>query len=110
MVHKLVYFDFFNDLLHLHADVCSDGETVPLVVDHEDVALDGVTLLVAQFAEEVGIDPPLESHGVLGEDEVLVFVAEGNPLAVYLDFSTWDVEDYAMIVALLKCCGLSLLY
>ena len=101
---------FFHKLLLFYFDieVVGDIEAVPLVVDRKNLALDGVTLLVAQFAEEVGIDPPLEGHGVLGEDEVFVFVAEGNPLAVDLYLGTRDVEDNAMIVALLQSDDLAL--
>ena len=103
---------FFHKLLLFYFDieVVGDGETVPLVVDRKNLALDGVALLVAQFAEEVGIDSPLEGHGVLGEDEVFVIIGKGNPLAVNLDLGTRDVEDNAMIVALVYIWVLSLLY
>ena len=82
---------------------------MPLVIDHEDRALDGVALLVAHLTEQVAVDSPLEGHGVLGLDDILVFVDEGNPLAVYLDLCAWDIEDNAMIVALIQYCGSILL-
>ena len=88
-----------SQLLHLHRDVLADGEAVPLVVDHEDAALHGVARLVAHLAELVGVHSPLEVHGVLGLDSILVLVGEGCPLAVDLYLGTRNIEDHTMIVA-----------
>ena len=78
---------------------------MPLVIDHEDLAREGVALLVARLAEKVAVKSPLEGHGILGEEEVCVIVTVGDPLAIDEDLSARDVEDDAMIVALLQGYG-----
>ena len=107
-VHLVLLF-ITTFLFDFYGEVLGEGEAMPLVIDREDVACEGVALLVGHLAEQVAVDSPLEGHGVLGLDEVLVFVAEGNPLAVYLDLCARDVEDNAMIVALIQYCAFILL-
>lgn len=91
--------------LYADGEVLGDVEAVPLVIDHEDLARKGVALLVAIPAEQVAVESPFEIHWVLGEDEVFVIVTEGCPLAVDEDFGARDIEDDAVIVALLQSDG-----
>ena len=91
--HTLFYFD---------RDFLGDVKGIVLVVDDDDLALEGVTCFVAEFAEvgSVSVEPPFKGEGVLGEDGGLVLLCEGYPLAINLHFCARDVEDDAMIVAL----------
>ena len=92
---------------HADADVLREVEAVPLVVNSNDLALHGVALLVAEFAEEVAVESPFESEGILGEDEVFVICVATNPLTIDLHLSTGNVEHEAVIVAFAESGGLA---
>ena len=91
---------FYMPLFYSYGNVLGDAEAVPLVIDHEDGAADGVALLVAKFAEQVAVEPPLEGHGILGKDQVFVGIVVGEPLAVDENLGTRDIKDDAMIIVL----------
>ena len=57
-------------------------QSVPLVIDGYNLALDCLAGGVTQLAEKVAVEPPLKVHRALGEDLVFVFGIVGNPLAI----------------------------
>ena len=90
------------------ADVFDDVQPVPLVVHHDDFALEGMAGGVTVFLGKFAVDSPLQVEGILGFDEFRVRVAVGNPLAVNLHLCARDVEDDALVVALAeRCCACS---
>lgn len=84
------------------ADVFDDVQPVPLVVHHDDFALEGMAGGVAVFLGKFAVESPLQFEGVLGFDLCLVGFAVGDPLAIHLHFCAWDVEDDPLVVALVE--------
>ena len=73
---------------------------MPLIVDNEDGACDGVALLVAVFAEEVAVQSPLESHGVLGLNEGGILTVEGCPHAINLYLDGFTTEEIGRLMGI----------
>ena len=86
------------------ADVFDDVQPVPLVVHHDDLALQGFPSVIAHLLAEVAVESPLQFEGVLCQDERFVGIAVGDPLAVNLHLCARDVEDDALVVALAEQC------
>lgn len=92
-------------LFHTDGDVRGDVEAVPLVIDGDDLAGDGVARLVAEFAEQCAVEPPFQGHGVLGLDQVGVLRIATDPLSVDFDLRAGDVKYYAVVITSFKCYG-----
>lgn len=84
------------------ADVFDDVQPVPLVVHHDDLALQRFASAIAHLLAEVSVESPLQFEGVQGFDLCLVGFAVGDPLAIHLHFCAWDVEDDTLVVALVE--------
>lgn len=84
------------------AEFLGHVQSVPLVVHHDDLALQGFPSVIAHLLAEVAVESPLQFEGVLCQDECFVGIAVGYPLAIHLHFCTWDVKDYTLVVALVE--------
>ena len=94
-------------LLYLDSDLLREVKTTPQVIDGNDLAFEGVALLIAEFAELVAVDTPFEGKGVLGEDGCCVFGIVANPLAVDLYLSSRNVEDDTFVITLAQISSLA---
>ena len=73
-------------------------QTLPLVIDADDGAFDGL-VGVAELPEEFAVESPFEGEGVLALDAVGICLVVGNPLALDEHFRAGDCEHHALVVA-----------
>ena len=92
-------------LLYVHVEVAGDIQSVPLVVDHDDLSC-GSLSLISHFPSQVTVNPPFEAERVLPFDDRLVCVIICNPLSVDLNLGSGNLEYYAFVIALIQRNGL----
>ena len=85
-------------LLYVHVEVAGDIESVPLVVDHDDLSCDSLSL-VSHFPAQVPVYSPLQRERVLTSDYRLVCVIICNPLSVNFYFGSWYIKYYSFIIS-----------
>ena len=88
-------------LLYVHSEIGSDIQSVPLVIDHDDLSCDRRSL-VPHLPAQVTVYPPFERERVLTFDYQLVCVIICNPLSVNLHFGSWNVEYYTFVISLIQ--------
>ena len=98
-------------LLYVHVEVAGDIESVPLVVDHDDLSCDSLSL-VSHFPAQVPVYSPLQRERVLTSDYRFVCIIICNPLTVNLNFGSGHLEYNAFVIAFiqrnrLRCINLS---
>ena len=90
-----------HGLVDLNCDILFQSQSIPLVIDCNDLTLESLTGSVAIFTEESAIKPPFEIHRICGFDSARVFCSKGNPFISNLNFRARDIEYYALVVAFL---------
>ena len=93
-------------LVDLYGEGLGDGEAVALVVDDDEGSADGLAFL-AEFLEELAVEPPLKVQGVLGDDLIAVGGVVGYPLSADFHLGARDVEEDALVEAFVEREGLS---
>ena len=88
-------------LLYVHVEIIGDIESVPLVIDHDDLSC-GSLSLVPHLPAQVTVDSPLQVERVLPFDDRLVYIIICNPLSVDLNLGSGNLENYAFVIPLIQ--------
>ena len=101
-----VYLKFIRRvLLYVHVEVAGDIQSVPLVIDHDDLSCDGHSL-ISHFPAKITIDSPFQVERVLCFDYRLVYIIICNPLSVDLNLCSGNLENNSFIIPLIQRNGL----
>ena len=86
-----------HDLVDLDCNIFLQPQSVPLVIDRDDLALQSLARSITVFPEKSSVEPPFQVHRILGKNGVLVLGVEGHPFTVDLDLGAGYVKDEALI-------------
>ena len=77
--------------LNGHRDL--QPQAAPLILNRDNLSFNGLSGIIAILLNQFTRKSPFQVHRVLGENDVLVLVIEGYPLAVDLDFGARNAEQ-----------------